>query len=117
MITYDLIPLAIAVFATAFWFGWVKPREEARGREFEELRKRIKDTMRRAEEALENTCAHYVSTACHHANEDDNDEMHKECRLQCKWCPRKCGCACHLPPENFLHELEEPTYETVERMR
>lgn len=38
----------------------------------------------------------YVSKACQHATDDGIEELHGRCRIQCKFCPSTCGCACHV---------------------
>jgi hypothetical protein len=37
----------------------------------------------------------YLSTACWHALNDGDPEMHTSCRNQCKFCPAGCACRCH----------------------
>lgn len=43
----------------------------------------------------------YTSTACLH-------NMHKECRLSCKFCKIRCKCGCHKHDPKLLDELDPP---------
>lgn len=46
----------------------------------------------------------YTSTACLH-------NMHKECRLSCKFCKIRCKCGCHKHDPKLLDELDPPAAE------
>lgn len=37
----------------------------------------------------------YLSTACFHALNDNNPDMHTSCRNSCKYCGGGCSCECH----------------------
>lgn len=87
----DFFPYFMLAVVLLGYFYFSSQKDDGSDGQVRELNARLNVL----EDELDEACGHYVSTACHHANDDDNPALHARCRKQCKFCARLCGCECH----------------------